>query len=53
MAESDIITVLGSSGFIGSHLVPYLQRQGYGCNHPKKGDESIAVHSVMSSTQSA
>lgn len=35
------ITVLGSTGFIGSHLVQYPQRHGYGCNLPEKGDESI------------
>lgn len=35
------ITVLGSTGFIGSHLAQYLQRQGYDCNLPGKGDESL------------
>lgn len=34
------ITVLGSTGFIGSHLAHYLRRQGYDCNLPKGGDVS-------------
>ncbi len=40
MSET-LITVLGSAGFIGSHLARHLQRQGYRCNLPHKGDESI------------
>ena len=40
MSEAKI-TVLGSAGFIGSHLARHLQRQGYDCNLPQKGDESI------------
>jgi len=37
----DAITVLGSGGFIGSHLARYLQHRGYCCNLPGRGDESF------------
>lgn len=40
MTETEI-TVLGSAGFIGNHLARHLQREGYRCNLPQRGDESI------------
>lgn len=35
------VTVLGGGGFIGSHLVRYLQQQGRICHAPSKGDDAI------------
>jgi nucleoside-diphosphate-sugar epimerase len=34
-------TVLGAGGFIGSHLVTYLQQQGHECFTPGRGDPHI------------
>ncbi|HZW24578.1 MAG TPA: NAD(P)-dependent oxidoreductase [Gallionella sp.] len=34
-------TVLGASGFIGSHLAAYLRRAGHECMTPERGDPSI------------
>jgi nucleoside-diphosphate-sugar epimerase len=36
-----MITVLGASGFIGTHLVDYLQRNEYPYYAPEKGDETL------------
>jgi nucleoside-diphosphate-sugar epimerase len=46
MSKNEIITVLGSGGFIGGHLARHLQHQGYRCNLPQKGDESIYTGSL-------
>ncbi|HJW53760.1 MAG TPA: NAD(P)-dependent oxidoreductase [Burkholderiaceae bacterium] len=35
------VTVLGGGGFIGSHLVRYLQQHGQPCHAPQKGDEAV------------
>lgn len=40
------ITVLGSRGFIGSHLVRYLGQQGMPCFAPAKGDDSVFSRSL-------
>lgn len=34
-------TILGESGFIGSHLVAHLQQLGYECFAPKRNDPAI------------
>lgn len=34
-------TILGSSGFLGSHLKKYFQQQGYDCFTPKRNDPAI------------
>jgi len=35
-------TVLGASGFIGSHLAGYLRQAGHECLTPARGDSSVA-----------
>ena len=39
-------TVLGGSGYIGSHLVSHLRRQGWDCRVPARGDESYLAHDL-------
>jgi nucleoside-diphosphate-sugar epimerase len=39
-------TVLGGSGYIGGHLVAHLQRQGWDCRVPARGDESYLAHDL-------
>jgi nucleoside-diphosphate-sugar epimerase len=39
-------TVLGGSGYIGGHLVAHLQRQGWDCRVPARGDESYLTHDL-------
>lgn len=34
-------TILGASGFIGSHLRAYLEKTGYECFAPARGDASV------------
>ncbi len=34
-------TILGASGFIGSHLVSHLQAAGYECHSPLRGDRTL------------
>lgn len=34
-------TVLGASGYVGSHLVTHLRLQGYDCFAPARDDDSI------------
>lgn len=38
---TDRVTVLGASGFIGSHLIRFLDRSGVRSNAPARGDEAI------------
>lgn len=35
------VTVLGAKGFVGSHLVRHLRRQGQDCLAPERDDETI------------
>jgi nucleoside-diphosphate-sugar epimerase len=39
-------TILGANGFIGKHLVKHLREQGYQCDTPERGDETI-YHSPL------
>jgi len=40
-ADAGRVTVLGGSGFIGSHVARHLRRLGVACDTPARDDESI------------
>lgn len=39
-------TVLGASGFIGSHLAARLQLEGHNCWQPSRGDAALFTHQL-------